>query len=79
MDQRGETALLDRQIETLMNRDKLTEEEVKVLCEKVSIGRRPRTRYKKIIFFPIFPFQSFDFIFGYLFDSMSVVPDIRVK
>ena len=36
MDQRGETALLDRQIETLMNRDKLTEEEVKVLCEKVS-------------------------------------------
>lgn len=35
MDRRGEIGDLDRQINTLMQREKLTEEEVKALCEKV--------------------------------------------
>lgn len=35
MEGRGEVGNLDRQIEVLMNRDKLPEEDIKALCEKV--------------------------------------------
>jgi hypothetical protein len=36
MDRRGEIGDLNRQIELLMSREKLSEDEVKALCEKVS-------------------------------------------
>ena len=39
MAHRGDLAALDRQIETLMAREKLSEAEVKALCEKAR--RRP--------------------------------------
>jgi hypothetical protein len=35
MDKRGEIGTLNEQIQRLMNREKLTEDEVKTLCEKV--------------------------------------------
>ncbi len=35
MDRRGDIGTLDKQIETLMQREKLSEDEVKALCEKV--------------------------------------------
>ena len=37
MDARGEVALLDKHISLLMTREKLSEEEVKALCEKVGL------------------------------------------
>ena len=37
MDARGDIGMLDRQIELLMARDKLPEEDIKALCEKVRL------------------------------------------